>query len=142
MKENKDFSEKNRFDNEEACGDCPYYHEPDLVDFKTCCFPWFDYTDKDVELMACKTKMRRKDAINEIQLADDPIEYERAIDFALDALQKDVPRDRFNAMLKAIDGLKQIIVKESDGLCDVYVSMSGVLEILRFFGDCEERGET
>ena len=56
MKENKDFREINRIDNEEKCGNCPFYHEPDLVDFKTCCFPWFDFTDEDVELMACQSK--------------------------------------------------------------------------------------
>lgn len=50
-----------------------------------------------------QAKMTRKEAILEIELADDPNEYERAIDFALEALKTDVPREVMVKMFSAID---------------------------------------
>lgn len=41
---------------EQNCEGCVYYHEPDLVDFKVCNFPWMDYTQEDVLLMECQDK--------------------------------------------------------------------------------------
>ena len=48
-------------------------------------------------------EMTRKDAILEIELADDPQEYDKAIDFALNALKNDVPREVVVKMFSAID---------------------------------------
>lgn len=47
-------------------------------------------------------EMTRSEAIYEISTSGDPHAYERAINFAIDALQNDVPRERFEAMLQAI----------------------------------------
>ena len=40
------------------CKTCVYYHEPDLVAFKECCYPWFDYTEEDVALRNCQEEAK------------------------------------------------------------------------------------
>lgn len=82
--------------------------------------------------------MTREEAIYEISTSGDPQEYEKAINFAIEALKNDVPREKFEAMMQAIDQLPTIIVKDKDGEADVFCSMTGVLQIARFFGDCEK----
>ena len=82
--------------------------------------------------------MTREEAIYEISTSGDPQEYEKAINFAIEALKNDVPREKFEAMMQAIDQLPTIIVKDKDGEADVFCSMTGVLQIARFFGECEK----
>ena len=45
---------------EQNCEGCVYYHEPDLVDFKVCNFPWFDHTPEDELLMECLSEKEDK----------------------------------------------------------------------------------
>lgn len=42
------------------CGTCVYFHEPDMVGFKECCFPWFDYTEEEAMLMNCQNEREGK----------------------------------------------------------------------------------
>lgn len=82
--------------------------------------------------------MTRKEAILELQLADDPQEYEKAIDFALECLQHAVPQQRIAAMITAIDKLPQLLIQDTrDNKVDVFCSMSRVFELIRFYGDME-----
>ena len=50
-----------------------------------------------------------------------------------------VSLQRIDAMIKAIDCLPKIIVKDKDGEADVFCSMTLVFEIVKFYGDREEQ---
>ena len=89
-----------------------------------------------------KPKITRKDAILEIQLADDPTEYDKAIDYALYALQTDVPRERIDALVTAIDKLPKLLIQDTrDDKVDVFCSMSRVFALIDFYTDRKKGGE-
>lgn len=52
-----------------------------------------------------------------------------------------VSLQRIDAMIKAIDCLPKIIVKDKDGEADVFCSMTLVFEIVKFYGDREEKSD-
>lgn len=80
-------------------------------------------------------EITRQEAFAAINDADDPHEYERAITYALKALKEDVPRQRIDATLNAIDNLPKLLIKDKDENVDVYVSLSRVFEYIKFYTD-------
>ena len=77
-----------------------------------------------------RAEMTRNEAILEIELADDPQEYDKAIDFALNALKTDVPREVVDKMFTAIDHKMQfggLSSFELSGLAHAKLIMNRIL---------------
>ena len=79
--------------------------------------------------------MTREEAIYEISTSGDPQEYEKAINFAIEALKNDVPRETINAMISDILKFKNVVEKhECIEFSKSYAAgMQQVLEIIYKF---------
>lgn len=75
--------------------------------------------------------MTREEAIYEISTSGDPQEYEKAINFAIEALKNDVPREKIEAMIAEIDKFEPS-TNYDEHVCD---AINEILAIIHKYTD-------